>query len=133
MRTRSGKTGATPTNGVDNKKPTVASSSKPSTSSPNYVGYLYMLLLAVQYGFQPFLTSTFTPPSVQGCMRRCVPIIVGPETSSCCLQILIVFGQELAKAMYSIPVLYLGGKLGSFFDRSRIFEVPQNSQLDVGV
>jgi len=72
-----------------------------------------MLLLAVQYGFQPFLTSTFTPPSTN--------------------KIMIVFGQELAKAMYSIPVLFLGGKLGGFFDRRRLMENLYCAALPAGI
>jgi len=109
---RPGKTAAVSV-GPFKEKPDVVNNLKSSTSSTRYLGFTYMLLLAVQYGFQPFLTSTFTPPITN--------------------KISIVLGQELVKAAYSIPVLMLSGSLGKFFAPSQFFKNLYCAALPAGI
>lgn len=109
---RQGKTAAVSVS-PSKERPDVVNNLKSSTSSARYLGFAYMLLLAVQYGFQPFLTSNFTPPSTN--------------------KISIVLGQELVKAAYSIPVLMLSGSLGNFFAPSQFFKHLYCAALPAGI
>mmetsp|Transcript_48683 Transcript_48683/g.93147 ORF Transcript_48683/g.93147 Transcript_48683/m.93147 type:complete len:332 (+) Transcript_48683:797-1792(+) len=78
-----------------------------------HVGVMYMVLLALQYGLQPMLTTKFTPPTAN--------------------KLMVVLLQEAAKAACAVTVMSSQGHMRAFLQPSRLTLILYAAALPAGI